>query len=112
MTAGVCEGTVESVSCESSNIEAGAELRSSGRAASIQAEDCFKRIIVSAEKWCSTTLIPGDRGRKISEFEASLIYRAIARARQRNPVSKNRQLFIFFIGTNYNSLRAKGWLSW
>ena len=46
-----------------------------------------------------------------SEFEANLVYRAIARARQRSPVSKNRQLFIFFIGTNYNSLRAKGWLS-
>jgi hypothetical protein len=34
------------------------------------------------------------RGRQISEFEASLVYRVssrIARATQRNPVSKNQQ---------------------
>jgi hypothetical protein len=36
----------------------------------------------------------GGRGRWISEFEASLVYRVssrIARAAQRNPVSKNRK---------------------
>jgi hypothetical protein len=36
----------------------------------------------------------GGRGRRISEFEASLIYRVssrTARAIQRNPVSKNKQ---------------------
>jgi hypothetical protein len=35
----------------------------------------------------------GGRGRKISEFEASLVYRMdsrTARATQRNPVSKNK----------------------
>jgi hypothetical protein len=35
----------------------------------------------------------GGRGRRISEFEASLIYRvssSTARATQRNPVSKNK----------------------
>jgi hypothetical protein len=36
----------------------------------------------------------GGRGRQISEFEASLVYRVssrTARATQRNPVSKNRK---------------------
>jgi hypothetical protein len=36
----------------------------------------------------------GGRGRQISEFKASLVYRVssrIARATQRNPVSKNKQ---------------------
>jgi hypothetical protein len=36
----------------------------------------------------------GGRGRWISEFEASLVYRVssrTARARQRNPVSKNQK---------------------
>jgi hypothetical protein len=36
----------------------------------------------------------GGRGRRISEFEASLVYRVssrTARATQRNPVSKNKQ---------------------
>jgi hypothetical protein len=36
----------------------------------------------------------GDRGRWISEFEASLVYRVISRttrAIQRNPVSKNQK---------------------
>jgi hypothetical protein len=36
----------------------------------------------------------GGRGRQISEFEASLVYRVsvrIARATQRNPVSKNQK---------------------
>jgi hypothetical protein len=35
----------------------------------------------------------GDRGRRISEFEASLVYKVssrTARATQRNPVSKNK----------------------
>jgi hypothetical protein len=38
-----------------------------------------------------TPLIPGGRGRQISEFEASLVYRVssrTARATQRNPVLK------------------------
>jgi hypothetical protein len=36
----------------------------------------------------------GGRGRQISEFEASLVYRVsfrIARAKQKNPVSKNQK---------------------
>ena len=36
----------------------------------------------------------GGRGRRISEFKASLVYRVsyrTARATQRNPVSKNRE---------------------
>jgi hypothetical protein len=36
----------------------------------------------------------GSRGRRISEFEASLVYKVssrTARATQRNPVSKNKQ---------------------
>jgi hypothetical protein len=36
----------------------------------------------------------GGRGRRISEFEASLVYKVssrIARATQRNPVSKNQK---------------------
>jgi hypothetical protein len=36
----------------------------------------------------------GGRGSRISEFEASLVYKVssrIARATQRNPVSKNKQ---------------------
>jgi hypothetical protein len=36
-------------------------------------------------------VVAGSRGRRISEFEASLVYRVsyrIARATQRNPVSK------------------------
>jgi hypothetical protein len=44
----------------------------------------------------------GGRGRRISEFEASLVYKVssrTARATQRNPVSKNqereRELFLF-----------------
>jgi hypothetical protein len=38
--------------------------------------------------------IPSGRGRQISEFEASLVYRAssrTARTTQRNPVSKNQK---------------------
>jgi hypothetical protein len=46
--------------------------------------------------WWHTPLIPGlgGRGRQISEFEASLVYRVssrTARATQRNPVSKNQK---------------------
>jgi hypothetical protein len=46
--------------------------------------------------WWHTPLIPalgGGRGRQISEFEASLVYKVssrTARALQRNPVSKNK----------------------
>jgi hypothetical protein len=32
----------------------------------------------------------GGRGRQISEFEASLVYRASSRTTQRNPISKNK----------------------
>jgi hypothetical protein len=46
------------------------------------------------KQWWRTPLIPalGGRGRQISEFEASLVYRVssrTARATQRNPVLKN-----------------------
>jgi hypothetical protein len=46
--------------------------------------------------WCHTTLIPalGGRGRQISEFEASLVYRVSSRttrATQRNLVSKTKK---------------------
>jgi hypothetical protein len=54
----------------------------------------------TAGQWWRTPLIPalrrqssGGRGRRISEFEASLVYRVssrTARATQRNPVSKNK----------------------
>jgi hypothetical protein len=33
----------------------------------------------------------GGRGRQISEFKASLVYKVSSRATQRNPVSKNKQ---------------------
>jgi hypothetical protein len=51
---------------------------------------------VSAGQWWRTPLIPalGSRGRQISEFEASLVYRVSSRttrATQRNPVSKKKQ---------------------
>ena len=39
-------------------------------------------------------VVQGGRGRRISEFEASLVYKVssrTARAIQRNPVSKNKQ---------------------
>ena len=42
----------------------------------------------------------GGRGRRISEFEASLVYRVssrIARAIQRNPVTKNQKRKSFSI---------------
>ena len=49
-----------------------------------------------AGQWWLTPLIPalGGRNKLISEFEASLVYRAssrTARATQRNPASKNKQ---------------------
>jgi hypothetical protein len=43
--------------------------------------------------WC-TPIIPAGRSRRISEFEASLVYRVssrTARATQRNPVLKNQR---------------------
>jgi hypothetical protein len=43
--------------------------------------------------WWRTPLASGGRGRQISEFEASLVYRVssrTARAIQRNPVSENK----------------------
>jgi hypothetical protein len=53
----------------------------------------------SARRWWRTPLIPalenlGGRGRRISEFEASLVYKVssrTARATRRNPVSKNQK---------------------
>jgi hypothetical protein len=45
------------------------------------------------DKHCETQHL-GGRGRQISEFEASLVYRVssrTARATQRNPVSKNKK---------------------
>jgi hypothetical protein len=52
--------------------------------------------LVVSQAWWYTLLIPalGGRGRRISEFEASLVYRVssrTARATQRNPVSKNQK---------------------
>jgi hypothetical protein len=60
----------------------------------------FKKFMVSkhfgAGQWWRTPLIPalGGRGRLISEFKASLVYRVssrTSRAIQRNPVSKGRK---------------------
>jgi hypothetical protein len=51
-----------------------------------------KKFFLTWAWWC-TPLIPGGRGRRISEFEANLVYRVssrTARATQRNPVSKNK----------------------
>jgi hypothetical protein len=51
------------------------------------------RQAVVAHAFNPTPLMPG-RSRRISEFEASLVYRGssrIARATQRNPVSKNQK---------------------
>jgi hypothetical protein len=48
------------------------------------------------DRWWHTPLIPdsGDRDRRISEFEASLVYivrSGIPRATQRNPVTKQNK---------------------
>ena len=53
-------------------------------------------IVSAARQWWHMPLIPalGGRGRRISEFEANLVYRVnsrTARATQRNPVSKNKK---------------------
>jgi hypothetical protein len=50
-----------------------------------------------AGRWWHTPLIPslGRQRQQISEFEASLVYKVssrIARAIQRNPVSKNQKI--------------------
>jgi hypothetical protein len=53
----------------------------------------------------------GDRGRQISEFEASLVYRVssrIARATQRNPVStteKKKLLYELMLYVSYSHER-------
>jgi hypothetical protein len=39
----------------------------------------------------------GGRGRRISEFEASLVYKVSSRAIQRNPVSKNKTKKIYWL---------------
>jgi hypothetical protein len=56
----------------------------------------------------------GGRGRRISEFEASLVYRVssrTARAIQRNPVSKNKEKTPkYLVGTNRNTL-SNNWYS-
>jgi hypothetical protein len=55
-----------------------------------------ERFVVAEHWWC-TSLIPAElegRGRWISEFEASLVYRVssrTARATQRNPVKKKKK---------------------
>jgi hypothetical protein len=51
---------------------------------------------LSSGQWCPTPLIQrsGGRGRRVSEFQASLVYSVssrTARATQRNPVSKKKQ---------------------
>jgi hypothetical protein len=53
----------------------------------------FYKKLFKAGRWWHTPLIPalGGRGRQISEFEASLVYRVSSRTVrtiQRNPVSK------------------------
>jgi hypothetical protein len=53
----------------------------------------FSVIKYGAGRWWHTPLIPvlGGKGRQISEFKASLVYKVsarTARATQRNPVSK------------------------
>jgi hypothetical protein len=55
----------------------------------------FLKAFLGSQAWWHTPLIPhsGGRGRWISEFEASLLYKVssrTARATQRNPVSKNK----------------------
>jgi hypothetical protein len=48
-----------------------------------------------AGQWWHTAQHLGGRGRQISEFEASLVYKVssrTARAIQRNPVSKNQKI--------------------
>jgi hypothetical protein len=55
---------------------------------------CSLRNENPAGRWWRTSLIPGGRGRQISEFEASLVYRVssrTARATQRKPVSKRNK---------------------
>ena len=50
------------------------------------------RVVVAAAHACNPSTL-GGRGRQISKFEASLVYRVnsrTARATQRNPVSKNK----------------------
>jgi hypothetical protein len=61
-------------------------------------ESCRRTVkrIIGAGQWWHTPLIKalGGRGRQISEFEASVVYRVssrTARATQRNPVSKSKQ---------------------
>ena len=55
----------------------------------------------------------GGRGRRISEFEASLVYRVssrTARAIQRNPVSKNKTnkiIIIIIINNNNNKTELR-----
>jgi hypothetical protein len=54
---------------------------------------CIKSKTVLGRAWWRTPLVRG-RGRRISEFEATLIYRVssrTARAIQRNPVSKKQK---------------------
>jgi hypothetical protein len=51
------------------------------------------------------------RGRQISEFEASLVYRMssrTARATQRNPVSKKKKIEIARHGRIHHNLRTGG----
>jgi hypothetical protein len=62
----------------------------------VSAGVCRSFKCIYGQAWWHTPLIPalGGRGRWISEFEASLVYRVsfrTARATQRNPVSKNQK---------------------
>jgi hypothetical protein len=57
---------------------------------------CILKMNCPAGRWWCTPLIQhlGDRGRWISEFEASLVYKVssrTARATQRNPVSEEKK---------------------
>jgi hypothetical protein len=59
-------------------------------------KECAHTLVSVGGQWWHVPLIPalGGRGKQISEFEASLVYRVssrIARATQRNPVSEKKK---------------------
>jgi hypothetical protein len=55
----------------------------------------FKNVFIARQCWCMPLITAlGSRGRRISEFKASLVYRVssrTARATQRNSVSKKKE---------------------
>jgi hypothetical protein len=55
----------------------------------------------------------GGRGRQISEFEASLVYKVssrTARATQRNPASKRIMVVVLFLAAGTSNRKQKEWL--